>query len=79
MAGRLLGDGQELGVAVAGLAAGRGAGQQLAQVVERFGLAVAPDVSEQLQGQWMAELMSTIKDWRSNWSGLPFAGPVGVG
>jgi hypothetical protein len=34
-------------------------------VVQRFGLAVAPaDVSEQLQGQGMTELMSTITDWR---------------
>ena len=41
------GDVQCPGVAVAGLAAGRGLGQQLAEVVQRLGLAVAAaDVAE---------------------------------
>jgi len=45
------GHGQGLGVVVASLAAVRGAGQQLAQVVERLGLAVAPaDAPEEFQG-----------------------------
>ena len=49
------GDGERLGVVVAGLLAGRGSGQQFAEVVQRLGLAEpVAEMAEQRQGLLVA-------------------------
>ena len=48
---QVAGDGERLGMVLAGLLAVRGLGQQLAEVVQRFGLAEpCADFAEQVQG-----------------------------